>query len=171
MIWANSANTQVGDTKIFNNMGKSFVLVEATENGYVEVESGSYDELRSIYEQTYRKTTNKVYEHSKVLQSEQGRDFFDLFNDENRTNVGRYSEKIGEERFQNDTSRNNEYLQSSDKEKFSLKTNYLREIAMKNKNEDETPFKTGNSQKTTPSDISSSKYSLLNKLQMSTKIF
>ena len=41
---------------------------------------------------------------------------------------------------------------------------------MKNKNEDETPFKTGNSQKTTPSDISSSKYSLLNKLQMSTKI-
>ena len=36
---------------------------------------------------------------------------------------------------------------------------------MTNKNEDETPFKTGNSQKTTPSDISSSKYSLLNKLQ------
>ena len=123
MIWANSANTQVGDTKIFNNRGKSFVLVEATENGYIEVESGSYDELRSIYEQTYRKTTNKVYEHSKALQSEQGRDFFNLFNDENRTNVGGYSEKIGEERFQNDTSRNNEYLQSSDKEKFSLKTN------------------------------------------------
>ena len=36
---------------------------------------------------------------------------------------------------------------------------------MTNKNEDETPFKTGTSQKTTPSDISSSKYSLLNKLQ------
>ena len=123
MIWANSANTQVGDTKIFNNRGKGFALVEATENGYIEVESGSYDELRSNYEQTYRKTTNKVYEYSKVLQSEQGRDFFDLFNDENRTNVGRYSEKIGEERFQNDTSRNNEYLQSSDKEKLSLKTN------------------------------------------------
>ncbi len=123
MIWANSANTQVGDTKIFNNRGKGFVLVEATENGYVEVGSGSYDELRSIYEQTYRKTTNKVYEHSKVLQSEQGRDFFNLFNDENRTNVGGYSEKIGGERFQNDTSRNNKYLQSSDKEKFSLKTN------------------------------------------------
>lgn len=50
-------------------------------------------------------------------------------------------------------------------EKFSLKTNYLREIAMTNKNEDETPFKTGTSQKTTPSDASSSIYSLLNKLQ------
>ena len=35
---------------------------------------------------------------------------------------------------------------------------------MTNKNEDKTPFKTGTRQKTTPSDISSSKYSLLNKL-------
>lgn len=115
-----SANTQVGDKKIFNNRGKGFVIVEATENGYIEVESGSYGELRSIYEQTYRKTTYKVYEYSKVLQSEQGRDFFNLFDDENRTNVGRYSKKIGRERFQNNTSRNNEYLQSSDKEKFFM---------------------------------------------------
>mgnify|MGYP000331562348 CR=1 FL=1 len=36
---------------------------------------------------------------------------------------------------------------------------------MTNKNEDETSFKTGNSQKATPSDVSSSLYSLLNKLQ------
>ena len=34
-----------------------------------------------------------------------------------------------------------------------------------NKKEDETLFKTGNSQKTTPSNASSSIYSLLNKLQ------
>lgn len=34
-----------------------------------------------------------------------------------------------------------------------------------NKKEDETLFKTGNSQKTTPSNVSSSMYSLLNKLQ------
>ena len=42
---------------------------------------------------------------------------------------------------------------------------YLHEIAMTNKKEDETLFKTGNSQKTTPSNASSSIYSLLNKLQ------
>ena len=42
---------------------------------------------------------------------------------------------------------------------------YLHEIAMTNKKEDETLFKTGNSQKTTPSNVSSSIYSLLNKLQ------
>ena len=48
-----------------------------------------------------------------------------------------------------------------DKDKNSL---YLHEVALKNKKEDETLFKTGNSQKTTPSDASSSIYSLLNKL-------
>ena len=42
---------------------------------------------------------------------------------------------------------------------------YLHEIAMTNKKEDETLFKTGNGQKTTPSNASSSIYSLLNKLQ------
>ncbi len=42
---------------------------------------------------------------------------------------------------------------------------YLHEIAMVNKKEDETLFKTGNGQKTTPSNASSSIYSLLNKLQ------
>ena len=36
---------------------------------------------------------------------------------------------------------------------------------MTNKNEDETPFKTGTVKHGTPSDISSSIYSLLNKLQ------
>lgn len=49
-----------------------------------------------------------------------------------------------------------------DKDKNSL---YLHEVALKNKKEDETLFKTGNSQKTTPSNVSSSIYSLLNKLQ------
>ena len=42
---------------------------------------------------------------------------------------------------------------------------YLYEMAVVNKKEDETLFKTGNSQKTTPSNASSSLYSLLNKLQ------
>ena len=41
---------------------------------------------------------------------------------------------------------------------------YLHEVALINKKEDETLFKTGNSQKTTPSNASSSLYSLLNKL-------
>ena len=38
-------------------------------------------------------------------------------------------------------------------------------MAILNKKEDETLFKTGNGQKTTPSNASSSIYSLLNKLQ------
>ena len=43
---------------------------------------------------------------------------------------------------------------------------HLHEVAILNKKEDETLFKTGNSQKTTPSNASSSIYSLLNKLQI-----
>ena len=42
---------------------------------------------------------------------------------------------------------------------------HLYEVPILNKKEDETLFKTGNSQKTTPSNASSSIYSLLNKLQ------
>lgn len=42
---------------------------------------------------------------------------------------------------------------------------YLHEVVIKKQNEDETPFKTGTSQKTTPSDASSSIYTLLEKLQ------
>ena len=50
-----------------------------------------------------------------------------------------------------------------EKEKKSF---YLHKVAILNKKEDETLFKTGNSQKATPSDISSSIYSLFNKLQI-----
>lgn len=42
---------------------------------------------------------------------------------------------------------------------------YLHEVAIQNKKEDETLFKTGNSKNATPSNASSSIYSLLNKLQ------
>lgn len=42
---------------------------------------------------------------------------------------------------------------------------YLHEVAIQNKKEDETLFKTGNSKNATPSNASSSVYSLLNKLQ------
>ena len=123
MIWANSSTTQVGDTKILNNKGKNFVLIEATENGYVEIESGSYDKVRGLYEQTHRETISSLYDYSKELQSEQGRDTFNLFNDEVRADDGRYSETTGVERFSNNKSRNAQYLQSSDKAKFSTKLN------------------------------------------------
>lgn len=48
---------------------------------------------------------------------------------------------------------------------------YLHEVVIKKQNEDETPFKTGTSQKTTPSDASSSIYTLLEKLQNVNKQF
>lgn len=48
---------------------------------------------------------------------------------------------------------------------------YLHEVVIKKQNEDETPFKTGTSQKTTPSDASSSVYTLLEKLQNVNKQF
>ena len=40
MQWAYSASTKVGDTKILSVNGKSFALLEATENGYIEIARG-----------------------------------------------------------------------------------------------------------------------------------
>lgn len=69
MIWANSANTQVGDTKIFNNRGKGFALVEATENGYIEVENGSYEYLKGVKSEyaDSRRTEEKVVSGAKAF--------------------------------------------------------------------------------------------------------
>ena len=39
MRWAYSNNTNIGDTNIFNRNGREYVLIEATEDGYIELET------------------------------------------------------------------------------------------------------------------------------------
>lgn len=134
MIWANSANTQVGDTKIFSNRGKGFALVEATENGYIEVENGSYEYLKGVKSEyaDSRRTEEKVVSGAKAF-DKMVRDVRlgrrdSLWNyvyannegtsDGNAGLYGRHSNTDGAENFEG-ISENSKSLP----EKFSLKTN------------------------------------------------
>ncbi len=52
MQWANENRTSVGDTKILYDQNAGvFKLIESTkvDEGYIELKSGSYDELEGIY--------------------------------------------------------------------------------------------------------------------------
>ena len=122
MIWANSANTQIGDTKILNNNGK-FVLIEATENGYIEIESGNYDAVKGAKE--YYETTNKAREifdrYAESLEAERRRDDWSFSSTKNAT----YERRIaGLDSRKPDSNQSRIDEQSgTDNQKFSLKSN------------------------------------------------
>lgn len=122
MIWANSANTQIGDTKILNNNGK-IVLIEATENGYIEIESGNYDAVEGAKE--YYETTNKAREifdrYAESLEAERRRDDWSFSSTKNAT----YERRIaGLDSRKPDSNQSRIDEQSgTDNQKFSLKSN------------------------------------------------
>ena len=61
MQWAYSASTKPGDVKIFNNNGKYFTLIEATGDGYVELASGNYKEVKKLFSyKNKNKMINKI---------------------------------------------------------------------------------------------------------------
>ena len=122
MIWANSANTQVGDTKIFNNKGKGFVLVEATENGYVEVGNGSYEYVMEVKENygTYR-AGEILDRYDESLEHQRRRYDWDISNSENNSTEGRTVGLDSNKSYSNRTGNNEQSRGNS--QKFSLKTN------------------------------------------------
>lgn len=122
MIWANSANTQVGDTKIFNNRGKGFVIVEATENGYIEVGSGSYKSVKEIKENygTYR-AGEILDRYDESLEHQRRRYDWDISNSENNSTEGRTVGLDSNKSYSNRTGNNEQSRGNS--QKFSLKTN------------------------------------------------
>ena len=113
MQWANSASTEVGDLKILSNKGK-WVLLEATENGCIELRSGTYKEMKHL-EQTYRNATDSLYGHIEKFRSGERRDTWYLFNSKNRGYDDRNGEQNGSQEFQIDSERDNEHLRSGDK--------------------------------------------------------
>lgn len=122
MIWANSANTQIGDTKILNNNGK-FVLIEATENGYIEIESGNYDAVEGAKE--YYETTNKAREifdrYAESLEAERRRDDWSFSSTKNATYERRIA-GLDSRKPASNQSRIDEQS-GTDNQKFSLKSN------------------------------------------------
>lgn len=89
----------------------------ATEDGYVELVRGSYEEVKEI-EQAYREATDTVYVHTAMFKNEETRDIANnnFVEDGGKSNRG--SEQIGNQRLQSDATGNTEYLRTSDKREF-----------------------------------------------------
>ena len=117
MQWAYNPGTDVGDINIFNRNGKEFVLIEATENGYVELANGEYEEMNFEYERLHSEKDKSIYESVNEIRTDQRTDMWDLQYDENRKNDDRDSKSIGIKKIQTDSSADNEHLRSSNKGK------------------------------------------------------
>lgn len=114
MNWAYHPDTQVGDTNIFfrNNVA---VLVEATENGFIEISSGKYEKVRSVYEQAHRETNRGLYANLSRIESRRGTDSWDLqYAEDGRYDV-RDAQQNESQGFQTDSERDDEHLWSGDK--------------------------------------------------------
>lgn len=114
MQWAESASTKPGDTRIFNENGKRFVLVKKTEDGYVEVIKGNYGEVYEEYERLYSQEDRSFYEDTQEIRSSKRGDFRNLQSDEGGRNDSQDSGYIGEQKFRDESTGNNEHLQQSD---------------------------------------------------------
>ncbi len=121
MAWANSATTKPGDTKILNNNGGEFVLLEATENGYIEVARGKYKEVLSYYDEMQRQADNSFYGYSEEIRSNKNGNLQSEFvGTEIGRNDAENSRQTGSQGLQADTARNNENLHTGNKGESDL---------------------------------------------------
>lgn len=118
LIWARATDTQPGDVNILNANGKYFALIEATEDGFIELTKGTYEEVQARYERAYRKAVDEVYGNTKSFRAEQGRDIWDMQPDEDGRDGSGNNQQIRNQEIQNNITRNNEHLRSGDKGKF-----------------------------------------------------
>jgi len=117
MQWAYSASTNVGDTKIFNDRGKSFVVLEATEDGYIEIARGSYEEVKE-FEQLYKAENEGFDRNVETYKSIEGTSDSSLWESPNREMFGRNSRATNptQEGTEGNTSTENaEYVFSNNK--------------------------------------------------------
>ena len=137
MQWAYSADTKVGDLAIFNRKGKEFVLLKATNNGSIEIASGSYKKVRSVYEQTYRGTANRFYEHSQGIESRQRDDIWTVFAAGDRGYDAGDGGQNESERLQADGSGDSEHLRRGNRGTRGGKESELRKSLNDTKTVDE----------------------------------
>ena len=112
MRWARRTSTRPGDSTILNMNGKYFVLIEATEDGFIEIAKGNYKEVQR-YEQAYRRATDEIYGNTKGFETNQGRDIWDMQPDGNRGDGHGNNQQTESQRLQNDSAGDNEYLYRS----------------------------------------------------------
>lgn len=113
MQWANKADRQSGDnTIIYDGKRKKYILLEALEEGYFEVATGTYEEMRGLYERAHRGTDYEIHADSNETRTQQGRGLWDMQLSQNRGNDDRNVRSSGSQGLQDDTSRGNEHLRS-----------------------------------------------------------
>jgi len=100
---------------VFNVKGKYFTLLEATDDGYIEIAKGTYEEVRKL-EEKYQEPRDTVYVHTEMFRAYKRGNTSNYGTTENSGQYERSSRYSGRERLQADSTRDNEYLQSSDKE-------------------------------------------------------
>ena len=115
MRWAYSNNTNFGDTNIFNRNGREYVLIKATEDGYIELASGNYESVRNEYERAYNQTNNSVYGNIKTIRTEKGRDIWNMQSSEDGGNVNRNSGQNRRTISESNISTDNEHLRTGNK--------------------------------------------------------
>ena len=123
MSWRYKANTKVGDENIVSSKG-SFVLLEATEDGYVELARGNWSrvkELKAEYERAHKETNESLHNYSEELRFDGRTDTWDLFDDEDRGYGVGNSSDFGRQGLQFDSSGSDEHSKLGDKEE-SLKS-------------------------------------------------
>ena len=102
------------------NTRNGFVLLEATEDGYIELARGNYKEIKAL-EQQYREPDNGVYVYTEIVRN--GKTRYSA-NDSFIENIGKYeqgSRQTRGKRLQTDTTGNNENLRRGNKGQQSVK--------------------------------------------------
>ncbi|MBO5495306.1 MAG: hypothetical protein J5964_06265 [Eubacterium sp.] len=115
----------MGDTKVLNRNGREYVLIEATEDGYIEIANGNYEKVRAINEQAYRDAAISSRVLTERIRIESGRDRWSAFDDDEREYGARNRGQARRAGLQDDTAGDAEHLRSGHQE-TSDDVNYSR---------------------------------------------
>ncbi|MBE6618200.1 MAG: hypothetical protein E7626_00265 [Ruminococcaceae bacterium] len=131
MQWAHSPSTEEGDVNYFNKHRKEYGLVKATTDGYIELFTGTYEEVRQRYEQSYEQRTVEIYGDSFVFRADEGGNLRNLPYVGDNGSYGRGGDS-SENKY--DNARGEEYLRrgNNESEKYSLRnrTQAVRQMLM-----------------------------------------
>ena len=129
MRWNNSAGTNIGDCKVFSTGKKGiFTLMEASNGGAIELARGTYQEMRKEYERAHEQPINTLYEYSENIETEQGRNPWDLqFIGNGRNDGGNGTETSGEG-LSTDAAGDDEYLRGRNQGTSSGKENIRKSL-------------------------------------------
>ncbi len=118
LMWARSTDRKAGDTTILNSNGKYFALIEATEDGFIELRKGSYKEVRAEYERVHSEKDTSFHEDINEIRAERDGNLWNLQYAGYGRNDDRDGGQIGSEGLQDESARSDEHLRGGDKGKY-----------------------------------------------------